>query len=118
MFFILYLVFKIVLIIYETFSDAFKQTIDFSYKIELHNHLEGTDKGIKELQKLLSFQSFIKDFGYFVDKNPEEVVLWDEYLSYAQVFGLTKEIMNSGYKELINNSSFQIDNIDNIELEI
>lgn len=87
-----------------------------TYDITLNNHLTRTNKGIVELQKLISFQNFLSDFGNFVDKHPEEVVLWDRYLSYAQVFGLTKEIMNSGYKQLVDNSSFKIDNIDNINL--
>lgn len=85
-----------------------------NYKNIMENNLQKTEKGINELHKLYSFKAFIKDFGNFVDKKPEEVVLWDRYLSYAQVFGLTKEIMNSGYKELVDNSSFQIDNIENI----
>ena len=87
-----------------------------TYDITLNNHLTRTDKGIIELQKLISFQNFLSDFGNFVDKHPEEVVLWDRYLPYAQVFGLTKEIMNSGYKQLVDNSSFQIDDIDNITI--
>lgn len=87
-----------------------------TYDITLNNHLTRTNKGIVELQKLISFQNFLSDFGNFVDKHPEEVVLWDRYLSYAQVFGLTTEIMNSGYKQLVDNSSFKIDNIDNINL--
>lgn len=87
-----------------------------TYDMTLNNHLTRTDKGIKELQKLISFQNFLISFGYFVDKKPEEVLLWDRYLSYAQVFGLTKEIMKSGYEQLVNNSSFQIDDIDNITI--
>ena len=66
---------------------------------------------------LYSFKKFLDEFGSFVDKNPESVILWDRYLSYAQVFGLTKKIMSTGYKELIENSSFNIDNIDNISLQ-
>ena len=45
------------------------------------------------------------------------MVLWDRYLSYAQVFGLTKELMDSGYKELVENASFIIDNIENINMQ-
>ena len=87
-----------------------------AYDKVLNNHLIRTDKGMIELQKLISFKNFLSDFGNFVDKHIEEVVLWDRYLSYAQVFGLTKEIMKSGYNQLINNSSFQIDDIDNITI--
>ena len=88
-----------------------------NYLNELNNNLTRTNKGIEELHKLYSFKAFIKDFGHFVDKQPEEVVLWDRYLSYAQVFGLTNEIMNCGYKEIIHNSSFEIDSIDNISFD-
>lgn len=93
-----------------------KMQKNINYDIALNNHLRRTNKGILELQKLISLQNFLSDFGNFVDKHPEEVVLWDRYLSYAQVFGLTNEIMKSGYKQLVNNSSFQIDNIDNITI--
>ena len=58
----------------------------------------------------------LNDFGKFVDKSPEEVVLWDRYLSFAQAFGLTEEIMSTGYDKLVKNASFMIDSIDNISL--
>lgn len=92
------------------------KTQEINYKNIIENTLPKTKKGIEELQKLYSFKAFINDFGHFVDKQVDEVVLWDRYLSYAQVFGLTKEIIKTGYRELIENSSFQIDNIDNINL--
>lgn len=87
-----------------------------TYNATLNNHLTRTNKGVIEFQKLLSFQNFLSDFGNFINRHPEEVVLWDRYLSYAQVFGLTDEIMKSGYKQLIDNSSFQVDDINNITL--
>lgn len=98
------------------FKNIAKQNKDINYKNIRENSLVKTNKGIEELYKLNSFKAFIKDFNTFVDKNPEEVFIWDRYLSYAQIFGLTKEIMKSGYSQLINNSSFQIDNIDNVDL--
>lgn len=114
-YFYLTMVFNIKFFFSEMFREA-KYYKSQNYINQMNNNLTRTDKGIKELHKLYSFKAFIKDFGHFVDKKPEEVALWDRYLSYAQVFGLTKEIMESGHKELINNSSFQIDNIDNITL--
>ena len=112
---ILTLIFNIKLFFREMFKEA-KYYKNQNYLNQLNNRLVKTDKGINELHKLYSFKAFIKDFGHFVDKNPEEVVLWDRYLSYAQVFGLTKKIMESGYDKLINNSSFCIDSMDNIKL--
>ncbi len=87
------------------------------YKHILNSSLLKTQKGVEELHKLYAFKKFIKDFGSFASKNIEEVMLWDYYLSYAQVFGLTNTILKSGYKQLVNNTSFLIDNIDNIKLE-
>ncbi len=87
-----------------------------NYKIALENQLRRTPKGTEELQKLYAFKNFLAQFNTFVDKNPESVVLWNRYLSYAQVFGLAKELMQSGYQQLIDNATFQIDNIDNISL--
>ena len=105
-----------IIFVFTGVSNVGKIQKKITYEITLNNHLKRTNKGIRELQKLISFQNFLSDFGNFVDKHPEEVVLWDRYLSYAQVFGLTKEIMSSGYKQLVENSSFTIDNIENINL--
>ena len=93
-----------------------KNVKNSSYYEALNNHLLRTNKGVEELQKLISFKNFLSDFGNFVDKNPEEVILWDRYLSFAQVFGLTDEIMKSGYNQIVKNASFQIDNFNNINL--
>lgn len=112
---VLLIPFNIIIALKST-TNIEKMQKKITYDITLNNHLTRTQKGIGELQKLISFQKFLSDFGNFIDKNPEEVVLWDRYLSYAQVFGLTKKIMDSGYKQLIVNSSFQIDNIDNITI--
>ena len=87
-----------------------------NYNMTLNNHLSRTEKGVMELQKLLSFKAFLIDFSNIVSRKPEEVILWDRYLSYAVVFNLTKDIMKSGYKQLVENSSFQIDDIDNITI--
>lgn len=87
-----------------------------SYNDEMSNNLKRTDKGLEEYYKLKSFANFLDDFGAFTGKEPEEIVLWDYYLSYAQVFGLTEKIMKTGYNKLINNSSFNIDDINNVTL--
>ena len=88
-----------------------------SYNDEMSNNLKRTDKGLEEYYKLKSFANFLDDFGAFAKKEPEEIVLWDYYLSYAQVFGLTEKIMKTGYNKLINNSSFNIDDINNLTLD-
>ncbi len=116
-FIVLLCILRIINLVFYFFSFTFnssKNIVIKNYKDVKDNRLILTDKGKEELQKLYSFKAFIKDFGNFAPKEAQEIVLWDRYLSYAQVFGLTKEIMQTGYKELINNASFQIDSIDNI----
>lgn len=113
---ILKFIFSFVEVIFKIIFEA-KNTIDEQYNKEISKSLKLTSKGINELNKLKAFKAFIKDFGNFADKYPEEIILWDRYLSYAQVFGLTKDIMKTGYSKLIKNSSFQIDDINNINFD-
>ena len=113
---ILKFIFSFVEVIFKIIFKA-KNTIDEQYNKEISKSLKLTTKGINELNKLKAFKAFIKDFGNFADKYPEEIILWDRYLSYAQVFGLTKDIMKTGYSKLIKNSSFQIDDINNINFD-
>ncbi len=87
------------------------------YQSQISKYLEPTAKGKEELQKLYSFKAFINDFGLFASKNPEEIVLWDFYLSYAQIFGLTDKILSTGYDKIIKNGSFEIDNLDEISFD-
>ncbi len=93
-----------------------KQAFELNYQQAVNNKLTRTEKGIEELYKMYALEAFLSDFGNFVDKKPEEVVLWDRYLAYAQVFGLTKEIMKTGHKEIVENGSFCIESIEDIEL--
>lgn len=87
-----------------------------TYNSKMLGYMGPTEKGKEEIRKLIAFKKFIQDFGAFASKNPEEVILWDYYLSYAQVFGLTKSILSTGYDKLVKNASFNIDSIDMVKL--
>ena len=113
---IISLIFYIIQGIFQIIFES-KNTIVKQYNKELSKTLTLTSNGINELNKLKAFKAFINDFGNFANKYPDEIVLWDRYLSYAQVFGLTKEIMKTGYSQLVKNSSFQIDDINNINFD-
>lgn len=93
------------------------QNRNMIYQNTLSTKIIHTLKGQDATKKLISFKKFLRDFGSFAEKNPEEIILWDEYLSFAIVFNLTDEILKTGYKQLIENSSFKIDDVDNINLQ-
>ena len=120
---IVFITFMILINIYGTIrvgslvGKTIYQNRDMLYQNILSTKLILTLKGQDAVKKLNSFKAFLKDFGSFAEKNPEEIILWDEYLSFAIMFNLTDEILKTGYKQLIENSSFKIDNVDNIELQ-
>ena len=58
----------------------------------------------------------MNDFGSFADKHVEEIVIWEQYLSYAIMFRLGKKILNTGYEKLKINDNFIINDIDKINL--
>ena len=94
-----------------------KNSIQSGYRSEKNRRLNLTEYGKAEVKKLFAFEAFLKDFGLFASKNPEEILLWDYYLSYAQVFGLTDEILKNGYKDIIRKGSIQIEDINTINVE-
>lgn len=114
--FVVFGIVTVTIIIVSTFIIMSRNISKSSYKLALTKHLVRTSKGVNELQKLEAFRAFLAQFNTFVYKDPEAVVLWDRYLSYAQVFGLADELMKTGYSQLINNATFQIDNINNTSL--
>lgn len=103
-------------ILFNSLGRISRDSAHLNYKIALENQLRRTQKGTEELQELHAFKNFLAQFNTFVDKDPEAVILWDRYLSYAQVFGLADELMHSGYHQLVDNATFQIDNINDISL--
>lgn len=61
-----------------------------------------TIKGNEDYVRWKAFKNFLEDFGTFELKELPEIVLWERYLVYAAVFGLTTEVekaMNTKIKE-------------------
>ena len=53
-----------------------------------------TDKGKELYMKLNGLKRFIRDFGYFKDKDLKEILVWEDYLLYAIILNETKNIKN------------------------
>ncbi len=91
--------------------EAFNMSKKISHNNYLLSHPIRTHKAKEDLNKLYAFAKFLNDFGLFAEKNIAEIKLWNFYLSYAVLFGLTKNIMKTNYKKLLYNDSFEINNI-------
>lgn len=75
-----------------------------------------SDIGENEYHELCALCKFLDDFGSFAEKHIEEIVIWEQYLSYALLFRLNEKILKTGYNKLSINDSFIIDDLDKIVL--
>ena len=58
-----------------------------------------SDKAREEAIKMKGLKQFFKEFSRIDEKEPIEVKLWNEYLMYAQILGMAKEVMEQ-FKKL------------------
>ena len=66
----------------------------------------------EEAVKLAGLKKYLKEFSLIKKKEPIEVMLWEEYLIFAQIFGIAKEVakqFKSLYPELIENNNYGFD---------
>lgn len=87
---------------------SFKSSKEYAYNKEMIDTPILTALGNSEIQKLYALGNFIKDFGRFADKHISEIVIWEHYFSYAQLFDLTNYLLNTNYKQLTENECFKI----------
>lgn len=86
---------------YTELYDWFKKVLDFeTEKLELegkltklsHNKYETTELLLQEAIELKGLKKFLEDFSRIYEKNPIEVKLWQEYLIFAQIFGIAEKV--------------------------
>lgn len=85
-----------------------------NYNKKMNNLLILTEIGKKEYHEICSLGKFLDDFGRFAEKHVGEIMIWEQYLSYAIVFRLGNKILKTGYDKLKINDNFIIDDIDKI----
>ena len=51
-----------------------------------------TDKLKQEAERMYGLKKFFKEFNNMEDKTAIEVALWEEYLMYAQIFGVAEKV--------------------------
>ena len=69
------------------------------------------DRLHEEAIKLAGLKKYLKEFSRIKEKEPIEVMLWQEYLIFAQIFGIAKEVSNQFkklYPEIFEDSTYNI----------
>ena len=87
---------------------SFKSSREYAYNKEIIDTPILTSLGNREVQELYALGNFIKGFGKFADKHISEIVIWEQYFSYAQLFDLTNYLLNTNHKQLTENQCFKI----------
>ena len=70
------------------------------------------DKMYDEGEKLYGLKQYLIEFSRIQEKEPIEVKLWEEYLIYAQIFGIAKEVAKQFkklYPEILTDKSYNYD---------
>ena len=57
------------------------------------------DSMMEEAEQMGGLKKFLKEFSVIKEREPIEVNLWQEYLMYAQIFGIADEVA-SQFKKL------------------
>lgn len=59
-----------------------------------------TKNGIESLQNLNGLKNYLRDFTLLNEREAKEVILWDDYLIAASVFGIAEEVFKE-FKNLV-----------------
>ena len=86
------------------------------YREKSEYYLPLNNTGIEEYHELYSLGKFLNDFGDIASKHIEEVVIWEQYLSYSILFKINKDIIKTGCDKLINNECFNLNNIEKLKI--
>lgn len=72
-------------------NDRKKKKVNFGdepYK----NRLTITQAGIGLYENFIKFKNYLKDYSLIEERAVEEVKLWDEYMIYAAIYGISQEV--------------------------
>ena len=69
-----------------------KATVTKSGFLTLTNKYLVDDSMMMEAEQMAGLKNFFKEFTKINEKEPIDVKLWDEYLMYAQIFGMADEV--------------------------
>ena len=70
-----------------------------TFKFLKHDVYQIHGEMMKEAEEMAGLKKFLKEFTLIKEREPIEVSLWNEYLMYAQIFGMADEVA-SQFKKL------------------
>lgn len=73
-----------------------------------------TQEGIELYTNLVKFKNYLEDYSLLSEREVNEVKLWDYYMIYAAMFGISKEVfrnLQKTYPEYASKSAFNIGTI-------
>ena len=83
-----------------------KEVYEQKNKFLTYHYYDVDDSMMDEAEQLMGLKNFLKDFTLINTREPIEVNLWDEYLMYAQIFGIADEVAKQFkklYPEIVQN---------------
>ncbi|MEG2645958.1 MAG: DUF2207 domain-containing protein [Clostridia bacterium] len=60
------------------------------------------DKYVSEYEKLMGLEKYLKKYSLMKDRYPIEIALWDRYLVFATIFGISNKVSKEFKEELLN----------------
>lgn len=66
-----------------------------SQMLKFRTNIYFTKEGRNKLADVYGFRNYLKDFTILEDRFPQEVLLWQRYLVYAQLFGIATTVAES-----------------------
>lgn len=83
--------------------------VDFLQQATAQRDIKELKKEIVECRKVLGHRLFLEDFTLANERHAVEVELWKDYLVYAELFGIAKQVRRDMQK--INPDYFQMDKV-------
>ncbi len=71
--------------------------------------LEVTPKGVSLYENLIKFRNYLEDYSLIAERDANEVHIWDYFLIYAAIFGISDKVfknLEKTYPNYSNNSVF------------
>ena len=93
----------------KNFMSHNPQRVEEMMKVAMQKmSIKDVNKDMENVRKVYGLQKFLKDFTLANERHVQEVALWKEYLVWAELFGISKQVRKDMMK--INPEYLKFDN--------